>query len=271
MVSTVLGGLAFLAYLMATVAVFRSLKVTAFGEDLSRLKTLSLAWLAAGLHAGATVSFFAAKGGFDFGFLGALSTVIWIVVALILLAALFKPLDKLGLVVFPLAAFILLLNLLVPEEARVVRDPSWPMAVHILSSVLAYGFLNLAAIQAVLLAVQDWHLRTRHAEGLLVRALPPLETMEALLFQLIGAGLLLLTVSLATGFLFLENMFAQHLAHKTVLSILAWAVFAVLLVGRLRYGWRGQIAIRWTLGGFLSLMLAYFGSKMVLEWILGRV
>jgi ABC-type uncharacterized transport system permease subunit len=94
--------------------------------------------------------------------------------------------------------------------------------------------------------------------------------MEFLLFQLIGAGFVLLSISLVSGFLFLENMFAQHLAHKTVLAILAWMVFAVLLIGRLRHGWRGQTAIRWTLGGFLSLMLAYFGSKMVLEWILDR-
>jgi ABC-type uncharacterized transport system permease subunit len=90
------------------------------------------------------------------------------------------------------------------------------------------------------------------------------------MFQLIGAGLVLLTLSLITGFLFLEDMFAQHLAHKTILSLLAWLVFAILLLGRYRSGWRGRIAIRWTLGGFISLMLAYFGSKMVLELILNR-
>lgn len=270
MYSTLLGSLACLTYLAAAAVAFRSLRQTPAGADIGWFRTLPLAWLAAALHAGATVGFYADRGGLDFSFLSALSTVIWIVVALILLAALFKPLDKLGLVVFPLAAFILLLKISVPEDAHVVRNPSWPMAAHIVFSVLAYGFLNIAAIQAVLLAVQDWRLRTRHTEGLLVRALPPLETMETLLFQLIGAGFLLLTASLATGFLFLENMFAQHLAHKTILSLLAWVVFAILLAGRLRYGWRGQVAIRWTLGGFLSLMLAYFGSKMVLEWILGR-
>jgi ABC-type uncharacterized transport system permease subunit len=94
--------------------------------------------------------------------------------------------------------------------------------------------------------------------------------MENLLFQLLGSGFALLTLSLGTGFIFLDNLFAQHLAHKTVLSILAWLVFAMVLAGRIRYGWRGQVAIRWTLGGFVSLMLAYFGSKMVMEWILKR-
>lgn len=270
MYSTLFGGLAVLIYLAATFAAFRSLRPEGTEPAKGSFKTGSLAWFAAGCHAVATFGFYAAKGGLDFSFLSALSTVIWIVVALMLVAALFEPLDPLGLVVFPLAALILLLKLTVPEGAHVVRDPSLPMAAHILASVVAYGFLNIAAIQAVLLAVQDRCLRTHHTGGLLVRALPPLETMESLLFQLIGVGFLLLTVSLATGFLFLENLFAQHLAHKTVLSILAWAVFAVLLAGRLRYGWRGQVAIRWTLGGFLALMLAYFGSKMVLEWILNR-
>jgi ABC-type uncharacterized transport system permease subunit len=274
MYSTLFGSLAFLAYLTAAIVMFRSLKPTYGSAPATpvsgRFGTLSIAWLAAALHAMAMIGLYSAGGGPNFSFLSALSTVTWIVVAIVLLAALFKPVDKLGLVVFPLAALILLLKLLVPEEAHVVRNHSWPMTAHIVSSVTAYGFLNIAAIQALLLALQDWCLRTRHTGGLLVRSLPALETMESLLFQLIGAGFVLLTISLVTGFLFLENMFAQHLAHKTLLSILAWIVFAILLLGRLRYGWRGQIAIRWTLGGFLSLMLAYFGSKMVLEWILDR-
>lgn len=274
MYSTLFGSLASLAYFIATVVMFRSLRPsygpTAAQAGSGRFGILSIAWLAATLHALAIMGLYAFSAGPNFSFLSALSTVTWIIVAIVLLAALFKPVDKLGIVVFPLAALILLLKLLVPEEARVVRNHSWSMTAHILSSITAYSFLNIAAIQAVLLALQDWCLRTRHTGGPLVRSLPPLETMELLLFQLIGAGFLLLSVSLATGFLFLENMFGQHLVHKTVLSILAWIVFAVLLSGRSCYGWRGQIAIRWTLGGFLSLMLAYFGSKMVLEWILNR-
>jgi ABC-type uncharacterized transport system permease subunit len=165
----------------------------------------------------------------------------------------------------------LTLKLAVPDTAHTVSDHSWRMTLHIYSSLIAYSFLNIAAIQAVLLAIQDWCLRRRHAGGVLVRSLPPLQSMESLLFQLIGAGLLLLSISLVSGFLFLDDMFAQHLAHKTVLSLLAWLVFATLLVGRVRQGWRGQTAIRWTLAGFASLMLAYFGSKLVLELILNRV
>jgi ABC-type uncharacterized transport system permease subunit len=94
--------------------------------------------------------------------------------------------------------------------------------------------------------------------------------MESLLFQMLGAGIVFLTISLVSGFLFIEDLFAQHLVHKTVLSILAWVIFTGLLMGRRRYGWRGQTAIQWTLIGFVLLLLAYFGSKLVLELILHR-
>jgi ABC-type uncharacterized transport system permease subunit len=94
--------------------------------------------------------------------------------------------------------------------------------------------------------------------------------METLLFQMLGVGVFFLSISLISGFMFVENLFAQHLVHKTVLSILAWIIFSSLLLGRTRYGWRGQLAIQWTLIGFVSLLLAYFGSKLVLELILHR-
>jgi ABC-type uncharacterized transport system permease subunit len=87
---------------------------------------------------------------------------------------------------------------------------------------------------------------------------------------MLATGIVFLTVSLTSGFIFIENLFAQHLVHKTVLSILAWIIFTGLLIGRSRYGWRGQTAIQWTLIGFILLLLAYFGSKLVLELILHR-
>ena len=92
--------------------------------------------------------------------------------------------------------------------------------------------------------------------------------MEVLLFQFLGFGFLCLSASLLTGFFYLEDIFAQHLVHKTVLSIVGWVILAVLLFGRFRFGWRGRTAIRWTLSAFAFLMLAFFGSKLVLEFIL---
>jgi len=101
--------------------------------------------------------------------------------------------------------------------------------------------------------------------------MPPLQTMETLLFEMIWAGQILLTLSLITGFTFIHNMTAQHLSHKVIFSVMAWIIYAVLLWGRHTLGWRGAAAIRFTLGGFAALMLAYFGSKLVLEVILQRV
>ena len=93
--------------------------------------------------------------------------------------------------------------------------------------------------------------------------------LEDLLFKLIAAGFLLLTVSLGSGVVFINDIFAQHLVHKTVLSIFAWLVFGLLLWGRWRYGWRGRLAVRLTLAGIVLLILSYFGSKLVLEVLLG--
>lgn len=241
-------------------------------EAASRVRILLtiLGWTAAGLHALASIDDIDAAGAIDLGFLNALSLVTLFVVGILLLVALAKPVDKLGIVIFPLAALALTLRMSFPAESHLPKDYSWPMRIHILVSMLAFAFLNIAALQAILLALQEWRLRT-HQMSRFSRSLPPLQTMELLLFQLIGAGFLLLTVSLSTGFLFLEDLFGQHLAHKTILSIGAWLVFAVLLRGRLVHGWRGRTAIRWTLSGFAALMLGYFGSKVVLELILHRV
>lgn len=271
--STLFGVLAIAVYVAAAFTLVRSLRENARPAEettvVRRLQPLTLGWLAAVSHGLALIRSVQTNDGLNLSFLSAMSLVAWIIVAILLLTALARPVDKLGMVVFPMAALVLLLKIGVPESVHTIKDLSWPLTIHIVVSMLAYSFLNIAAFQAALLAFQDWRLRSHHTD-LLLRSLPPLQTMESLLFQLIAAGFVFLSVSLLTGFIFLEDMFAQHLAHKTILSILAWLLFAVLLIGRARYGWRGTMAIRWTLGGFISLMLAYFGSKMVLEWILDR-
>ena len=104
----------------------------------------------------------------------------------------------------------------------------------------------------------------------MLSAFPPLAVMERLLFQLIGAGFALLSATLLTGVVFVEDLFAQHLAHKTVLSIAAWVVFGMLLAGRWRWGWRGRRAVRLTLAGMGLLLLAFVGTKFVLEIVLQR-
>jgi len=146
---------------------------------------------------------------------------------------------------------------------------NWEVAAHIALSTLAYALIMIAAVLAIALALLDQRLRHRRPLGWL-RAIPSLEALEGGTFQALGAGFAVLTLALFSGFIFVNDLFAQHLFHKTVLSCVAWIIFAVVLFGRWRFGWRGRIATSWTLGGFALLGLAYFGSKIVLESVLGR-
>ncbi|PLY16719.1 MAG: cytochrome C biogenesis protein [Sedimenticola sp.] len=205
--------------------------------------------------------------GVNLGFFSAASSISWIILVLLMLSSLSKPVENLGILLLPLAAVSIALQLQYPSVHFLSPDTPWILRLHVLISMLAYSLLTLASVQAVLLAIQDHQLRNRHPGGF-VRALPPLQTMEVLLFEMIALGFALLTVALISGFIFLENMFSQHLVHKTILSLAAWVVFGTLLWGRFRYGWRGQKALIWTLVGFVVLMLAYFGSKFVLELVL---
>jgi ABC-type uncharacterized transport system permease subunit len=191
-------------------------------------------------------------------------------VALALLgAAIAKPLENLAIILLPLAALSIVLEMRFPTTHILPDSAPMGLRIHVLLSVLAYSLLTIGAFQALLLALQDRQLRKKRPIRIM-HALPPLETMETLLFQIIGIGFFLLSLSLMSGLMFLEDIFAQHLVHKTALSIVAWLVFAILLWGRWHFGWRGRKAIAWTLGGFVALMLAYFGTKIVLELILHR-
>jgi ABC-type uncharacterized transport system permease subunit len=152
-----------------------------------------------------------------------------------------------------------------PEQVA----PGPELVAHIVLSALAAGLLSVAAILVLLLAAQSARLRQRRPLGLLA-ALPPMETLETAVFRAVLGGFVLLSLSLLSGFLFIQNLFAQHLVHKTVLSIVAWCIFGTLLLGRHRFGWRGRQALRFLLAGYVTLALAYFGSRFVLEGILGR-
>ena len=207
--------------------------------------------------------------GLNLGFFNALSLSSWTILALLLTTSLVRPVENLGIVLLPLASLTIVLALVFPMTRLLNNSAAWGLKIHVLVSLLAYSTLMLASVQAILLAIQDRHLRNRQPGGF-IRALPPLQTMENLLFAMIKLGFILLSFALLSGFMFLEDMFAQHLVHKTALSILSWIVFGTLLWGRFRFGWRGRTAIIWTLSGVVVLMLAYFGSKAVLELILHR-
>lgn len=206
--------------------------------------------------------------GLNLGLAQATSLFAWQSALLLCVLSLRRPVDTLGIVVFPLAAAAAALDGLLPLQSTALVDARWTIQLHVVLSVLAYSVLTLAMVQALVLAAQDRQLH-RHQSGRWLRVLPPLQSMEQMLFELTAVGFFLLSLALLSGLVFVDNLLAQHLAHKTFFSIAAWLFYAVLLWGHWRFGWRGRSVTRWTLTGYSALLLAYFGSKFVLEQLLG--
>ena len=205
-----------------------------------------------------------------FGFAYALSAMFWLTVLFYWLESFVYDLDALQPPALAFAALAAPLPALFPGSIGGTYVASLEFRLHLLLAMLAYSLFTIAILHAVLMAVAErrLHRKERGALG----ALPPLLTLERLLFRLIGAAFLLLTLTLATGLAFSETLFGRALRfdHKTVFGVLSWLTFGVLLAGRWRYGWRGRTALRWTLSGFVLLILAYVGSRFVLEVLLGR-
>lgn len=223
------------------------------------------------LHALTLSDLIPGRAALDLRLTAAISLILWVLCALFLIAVLLRPIENLGALVLPLGGLAVLLAWLWPGRVHLLEQSDRWFALHLIIAFLAYAFLGLSALQALLLAAQERRLKQHHPGGWL-RALPSMQTMEALLFQLIGLGFALLTVTLVTGSLFSERLFGRPFIwnHHVVLSVLAWFIFAALLVGRRAFGWRGRQAVRWTLGGFAMLVLAYLGTRFVLEVVLHR-
>ncbi|AKS42431.1 cytochrome C assembly family protein [Wenzhouxiangella marina] len=234
-----------------------------------RAVAVALAVLGGAAHALLLWQSLRVGGGLNLNMLDVLSLTAWMIVLVLLLSWLRHGPAETGIVVFPGAAVCLLLMALVPAEPLILAELTPALRLHVYSSLIAYSLLSIAALNALLLAVQDSLLR--HPKRIRqLEMLPPLNSLETLLFRLVAAGWLVLTLSLITGFMFVDNLFAQHLVHKTALSVLSWLLFALLLAGRWWFGWRGRRAIRFTLAAMFVLVLAYFGSKLVLEVLLDR-
>ncbi|MFO1496629.1 MAG: cytochrome c biogenesis protein CcsA [Lysobacterales bacterium] len=201
-------------------------------------------------------------------FVGALSLVAWAMAAVMTLTQARSRARVLLATIWPIAALSAALDAILPNPPG-EGIGGWQIRLHVVIALSAYALLSIAALQALAVAWQERSLR-RKRFSLMLRALPPLSAMEELLFQYIVAGFALLTLTILSGALFIENLLAQHLVHKTVLTVFAWLVFGMLIFGRWRFGWRGRTAVRWTLIGMGVLLLAFFGSKFVLEVLLQR-
>ena len=259
----VIPSLAALAYLGAAAGLVRRLRAGEPGDRAS----LALALVGIALHAVAHALSWHRAQGAELHFVAALSLVALGMAVLGTLAAATERLEALGVVIYPLAALVAIVYGVAGTGATTELD--WRLQLHAWLALLAYAALALSAVLALMLWFQERALRRRQLHGWL-RALPPLVQMETLLFRSLGASFGLLTLALVTGVMFVEDMLAQHLWHKTVLSLLSWAVLALLLFGRWRFGWRGPRAVKLTLTAMLLLGLAFFGSKYVLEVLLQR-
>jgi len=223
------------------------------------------------LHAALLYSSTLAGPHLALGVGNAASLIVWLSVLIYWLGSFVHRVEGLQALVMPVAAFGCLAPLATPPARALPNTELLAFKAHLLISMLAYSFFTIASLHVLLMALLEKRLHGRQLRGGRT-ALPPLLTMERILFQLIAAGFALLTLSLASGILFSEEVFGRPLSfnHKTVFGLLSWAIFGALLLGRRVYGWRGRVAMRWTLAGFLMLVLAYLGSRFVLEIVLQR-
>jgi len=241
------------------------------GRDIATSKTpvLILSVAAVLVHGGIIYAGMLHHDQWDLGITSAFSIIAFAVAGVFTGIAIWRPIENLGVAVMPAAAISVLGAWLWPTGTQAQVNPSAPFTLHLIVAVMAYAFLTLAVIEALLLNLQENRLRQREP-GRLLKALPPIQTMEKLLFLFAGVGFILLTLTLISGAVYNKFLLGVSLTfnHHTVLTIIAWVIFGVLMVGHFRFGWRGRYAAHWTIGGFVVLVLAYFGTKYVAEFLL---
>ena len=210
--------------------------------------------------------------GLDLGVANAISMLVWLTLVIYWLASVAFPglAAMLGLMA-PLGVLALLLQAAIPTRHMVTYGGDPLFTLHFAIAMLAYSLFMVATVHAlVMLAEERWLHR-----GVLppfLKSLPPLMEMEALLFRILLAAFILLTLTVLSGVFFSEQLFGKPFkaTHKTIFGIVSWLIFGGLLAGHYVWGWRGRKAVRWTIAGFVTLLLAYIGSKVVLELILQR-
>ena len=241
------------------------------GDQLSRGWMGHLVLIPLALHGYLLTQDVYAGGGFNLSMTNSLSMIVWLTLVVYWIARFFYPIGGLQALVLPLAAVVVLFPEVFPADHQLTNTGLFAFKAHIGAAMLAYSLFTIAMLHAVLISQVESRLHHAMMPRIL-QSLPPLMTMETLLFRMIGIGFLLLTLTLASGLVFSEQIFGKvwQFNHKVLFGFVSWGVFAVLLWGHHFYGWRGRIAVRWTVSGFIFLLLAYLGSKFVLEVLLQR-
>lgn len=253
---------------------------------LERLALLGV-WLVHGAQLGSSLF---REQGVQLGFAMALSATMWLAIAVYWIESLIFDLGGMRVLILPIAALCSVLQLIFPGAVHALPANNAALSFHLIVALAAYSMFTIAAFHALLMTALDRSLHGHFAmeEGrgdgqsshhgiyawrrIILGSLPPLLTMERLLFRLLFVGFALLTLTLVSGFIFSEAVTGRAfvLDHKTVFALVSWFIFFALLVGRTWYGWRGRVALRWTLAGFVTMLLAYVGTRFVLEVILRR-
>lgn len=260
-------GLAFILYLVLGWHIFLHWRARAVAASrIARCEQLGLA-LALFLH---VLTLRAPESHWiSLGLGQSVSLMMWLAALIYWIMRFFHRIEGLQPVLMSCTGLALLLGVMLPPSAVSYDLDNPALALHIFTALFAYGLIALSAMMALLMVLVETLLHRK--QGLrLVQTLPPLLTLERLLFMTLWSGFILLTLTLSSGVVFSEQIFGRafSLTHKNILSLLAWVIFAALLYGRVRHGWRGRLAARWTLGGTVALLLGYIGSKIVLEFIL---
>jgi ABC-type uncharacterized transport system permease subunit len=263
MSNSLLGILAISLYVAATLVL--AMRLTHKRESVSTSLQLPLPALALLFHTLLLGQLLFQPHGINLGFFHSLALLAWLSLIVGLTVSIKESIQHIALVLMPINIITIILVLASPSDGHTIHAPSTLLQLHIMLSIFSYGLLSIGALLAILLSVRDRQLHN-HRRGQITQTLPPLQTLENVMFKLIAAGFVLLTLALVSGFIFTDDWFN----HKIVFSCIAWLVFLILLCGRHLAGWRGRTAIRWTLGGTVLLMLAFFGTKLVLEIILKR-
>lgn len=268
MLNTLLLPAAIICYLAATFWVGHYIKSGSASDEQHKSLQVAflIAWMALLLHIIYAYQISIIEDGFDSS-LSAMAVLVSAILVLIFqLGCLAIPIRRLGVLVFPLTILSLVFSFFWSGESNATQHLRGALGAHVLVSIVAYCLLAIASIQALLYVYQEQQIKNRATPTMLM-ALPPLQTMETLLFRLIWVGFALLSLTLVTGAIFSKELFGHALEfkHHTILALLGWLVFAILLYKRTTLGLRGMQAAAWTLGGFLLIQLGYFGTKFVSE------
>ncbi len=257
-------------YSLATVLLVFYLRAITISSGKPKDNKITISYIAASIgaafHIGYALKFSFVEHALNVSLSSMMVLMSGMIMAIFLLGGLIMPIRRLGILMFPSTVISLIFAYLWGDQMALLDDKSLAFGAHIVISMLAYCLLAIASIQALLYIYQERQIKNRTNPAMLM-ALPPLQTMELLLFRLVGVGFFVLSLTLISGAVFSQQIFGHAFVfkHHTFLALLGWVVFAILLFKRVKHGLRGSQAVIWTIGGFLLIQLGYFGTKIVSE------